>query len=959
MNFSRKKHIMAQFFRLTLLIFTFLLHVFPVSMISKAIAESSSIYVQGRWLKDSNDRIIELRGINFETHTWAYQESYYDPATKKWTYSQPESSLDNTIKYMADWVITQEDFMRVRSWGANMVRLQVPHYMFDSIGQPYSEKDYGYQMLDQWISWAETFGLFVILDMHVPHGGRQFVDRSEEGITFWRNIEEQNRFRNLWRRLATRYQNHPKVLFQLMNEPSPERLTGKSDDWWSLAQNLIYDIRAVGSDNIIILSSTLADDSLFRICNDPAGNLMYDVHFYKPYEFTHQEAFWINPRPPSVSYPTSIKEYFAWTDPLNKENDGNYKGSSIWQEWSETINRANPKLPNPLPSPVFLSPGCNSWNNSGMLCFDNCRVFIDNVEYPIYNHDMEIGPPSSGWTPQGWGEYKSKPFLEPVRWVEDSGNHYVEIPPTPGETNHNLSLMGQFAIKVPENFSAIRITGSVKGSNTAKSTVFGVSWYKEKLYNQNTMKADLAPYINFGKTNNVPVMCLEFGVIMNATPEEGHLRWLEDLGQIFHENGLHFAYHVYRALADGNEMTSFGVYQCWGRPASECQEKFEFVIPTLKKLFEPCMLTLMRTGSGSGRIESTPPGIICGTECSESFPLYSEITLKAIPDPGSNFVGWSGGSCSGTQSSCKLFIDDDTTVTATFNKSAPSPPSNLSCKAIGPNHIFLGWQDNSTNENGFIIERKVGNCSSTNPWTRIAVKTADIKTHTDTDCSPDTNYSYRIRSYNSTGYSPFSNCNSTRTGRSGTPLSPTNLIAKSVSTSMVNLRWTDNASNETGFKIYKKTGNGTWSLMKKVNANVVSCRDTEATGNNGSLSYQYYIVAYNAVGNSPPTHAVVIPFRPTNLKVICDISQGTTQLTWKDNSTNETGFAVYQKREYCSSQTPWSLVAILAPNTTNYFLTDFTASANHAFMVKAYYKSANPKAYGYSLESNCVLFTAP
>jgi Divergent InlB B-repeat domain len=76
-------------------------------------------------------------------------------------------------------------------------------------------------------------------------------------------------------------------------------------------------------------------------------------------------------------------------------------------------------------------------------------------------------------------------------------------------------------------------------------------------------------------------------------------------------------------------------------------------------------LEVEREGSGSGTVTSSPAGIECGSKCSAGFEEHTEVTLTATAAPGSTFAGWSGGGCSGVEA-CVVKLEDDTTVTATF-----------------------------------------------------------------------------------------------------------------------------------------------------------------------------------------------------------------------------------------------------------------------------------------------------
>ena len=81
------------------------------------------------------------------------------------------------------------------------------------------------------------------------------------------------------------------------------------------------------------------------------------------------------------------------------------------------------------------------------------------------------------------------------------------------------------------------------------------------------------------------------------------------------------------------------------------------------------------------------------------------------------------------------------------------------------------------------------------------------------------------------------------------PNAPSNLIATAVSRSQINLAWTDNATNETGFRIERCKGSTctNFAQIATVGANVNSYSNTKLTAN---TTYRYRVLAYNASGNS-------------------------------------------------------------------------------------------------------------
>ncbi len=78
-------------------------------------------------------------------------------------------------------------------------------------------------------------------------------------------------------------------------------------------------------------------------------------------------------------------------------------------------------------------------------------------------------------------------------------------------------------------------------------------------------------------------------------------------------------------------------------------------------------LAVVREGTGSGTVTSSPAGINCGATCSAAYDSGTVVTLTATPAAGSTFEGWTGGGCAGT-GPCTVTMTAATTVTATFTR---------------------------------------------------------------------------------------------------------------------------------------------------------------------------------------------------------------------------------------------------------------------------------------------------
>ena len=76
-------------------------------------------------------------------------------------------------------------------------------------------------------------------------------------------------------------------------------------------------------------------------------------------------------------------------------------------------------------------------------------------------------------------------------------------------------------------------------------------------------------------------------------------------------------------------------------------------------------LTVGKTGTGNGTVTSSPSGINCGSDCSETYSYNTSVTLTASVSSGSTFTGWSGAGCSGT-GTCTVTMTAAASVTANF-----------------------------------------------------------------------------------------------------------------------------------------------------------------------------------------------------------------------------------------------------------------------------------------------------
>jgi hypothetical protein len=114
-------------------------------------------------------------------------------------------------------------------------------------------------------------------------------------------------------------------------------------------------------------------------------------------------------------------------------------------------------------------------------------------------------------------------------------------------------------------------------------------------------------------------------------------------------------------------------------------------------------LSVGKTGEGFGTVGSTPSGIDCGSQCTADFSIGLQVTLGAIPTPGTNsrFVQW-GGACTGTQSTCTVTMNAAKSVTAEFGSAMPGVPTILRITS-GFHYVRLYFLPPSSNGGADIV----------------------------------------------------------------------------------------------------------------------------------------------------------------------------------------------------------------------------------------------------------------
>ncbi len=268
-----------------------------------------------------------------------------------------------------------------------------------------------------------------------------------------------------------------------------------------------------------------------------------------------------------------------------------------------------------------------------------------------------------------------------------------------------------------------------------------------------------------------------------------------------------------------------------------------------------------------------------------------------------------------------------------------TPPSGLTAVDLSATSINLFWADNAGDETGYRVERSL---DGTSGWMQIAALPANTNIFTDTGLTCATQYFYRVHAYRSgdNAYSSYSNVANATTQPCALP-APTGLSATAVSTSQVDLSWTDNAGDETAYRVERSLDGTTgWNLIVSLPANTTTYSNTALSC---AENYYYRVQAYRSFDQtnslySNLANAITDQCKltsPTNLSASM-VSCSRIDLAWIDNSADETGYRVERSLNGING---WVEIIVLPENITVYSDTGLACSTEFYFRVRAYRES--------------------
>lgn len=137
----------------------------------------------------------------------------------------PQDVYESRIKIHRSEYITERDFATIKSMGLNAVRIPVPYFIFGD----YKPFIGCIEELDKAFSWAEKYGLKILIDLHtVPESQNGFDNGGISGVCKWAQKPENVEFAlSVLERLAKRYGTREGLWgIEVLNEPLTEKMWG-------------------------------------------------------------------------------------------------------------------------------------------------------------------------------------------------------------------------------------------------------------------------------------------------------------------------------------------------------------------------------------------------------------------------------------------------------------------------------------------------------------------------------------------------------------------------------------------------------------------------------------------------------------------------------------------------------------------------------------------------------------
>jgi len=467
------------------------------SRISPGNETAGFLHVKGDKVLDASGRIFILRGFNVEFKDFK-------------------------------GILGERDIRKIAWTGANSIRVSIDSRDFEDENSRF--KNESFSLLDSVLKWCETYGIYVIIDMHLVPGRQNphdFVVHRENTYYFWSDKRYQERFYALWSEIARRYSNIKIIAgYDMLNEGVPPSL----DEYSRIINAAAVKIRLIDKNHMLIVQEAILFDGTKKLVRIKDDNVLYSIHFFYPPQFS----FYVTTDDRAIiKYPGEIS--------VQGEKIGESKLPIVdkGSGWNMVSIRTVP----PEGAEIFLV-NISSSGNKGILWLDDVALEIDGktVDLPaplVKNSSFETDYPGINWKTDG---------------------NCISIAQNISRTGaRSLKFSGCKSASTAVSSSVEVIKGRYllsawyKAENAGGSNYISISWHRKKVLSVLDKKTVLDRFnyaLQFKSRHNVPIYVGEF--TGHANPENISLEnYLNDLLDFMNSNGFHWSFWEYYSAYEG------------------------------------------------------------------------------------------------------------------------------------------------------------------------------------------------------------------------------------------------------------------------------------------------------------------------------------------------------------------------------------------------------------------------
>lgn len=205
--------------------------------------------------------------------------------------------LEDTFKFTGDFVFDESDIELLAANGIKSLRFPIDLDIYANNWENYIagidadlvfDDENLFLVLDAFNTWTEKHHISFVIDYHEYDNS---YNRETASNPLYRTM-----MAKVWKHVAEHYASSTRddLFFELLNEPDMTSGAVTSPSWRMAAQEMIDSIRTVDKTHTIIFGDAKWYSITALANGQPLNddNIIYAIHTYEPFIFTHQGASW-------------------------------------------------------------------------------------------------------------------------------------------------------------------------------------------------------------------------------------------------------------------------------------------------------------------------------------------------------------------------------------------------------------------------------------------------------------------------------------------------------------------------------------------------------------------------------------------------------------------------------------------------------------------------------------------